>query len=73
MDTVLEGLEKEAREAKKGLWADPQPVPKWEGRKRKERCTAAPTAGIHAVRAIVNEGLNRDQKTVLVPVLESRG
>jgi endonuclease YncB( thermonuclease family) len=30
-DTVLEGLEKETREAKKGLWADPQPVPPWEG------------------------------------------
>jgi len=30
----LEGLENEAREAKKGLWADPHPVPQWEWRKR---------------------------------------
>jgi endonuclease YncB( thermonuclease family) len=29
---VLEGLEKEAREAKKGLWADPAPISPWEYR-----------------------------------------
>jgi micrococcal nuclease len=33
-DTVLEGLEHEARDGRKGLWADPQPVPPWEWRKR---------------------------------------
>jgi endonuclease YncB( thermonuclease family) len=31
--TLLEGLEKETREAKKGLWADPEPVPPWEWRR----------------------------------------
>jgi micrococcal nuclease len=29
----LESLEKDARDAKKGLWADPQPVPPWEWRR----------------------------------------
>ena len=33
-DAVLEGFEHKAREAKKGLWSDPQPVPPWEWRKR---------------------------------------
>ena len=33
-DLDLEKLEKEAREGRKGLWADPQPVPPWESRKR---------------------------------------
>jgi len=27
--TELEGFEEDAREARKGLWADPQPVPPW--------------------------------------------
>jgi len=31
-NTALEGLENEAREAKKGLWADPRSVPPWEWR-----------------------------------------
>jgi micrococcal nuclease len=35
-DIVLRvsGLEIEAREARKGLWVDPHPVPPWEWRKR---------------------------------------
>ena len=34
-NTELEGLEKAAREGRKGLWADPYPVPPWEWRKRR--------------------------------------
>jgi endonuclease YncB( thermonuclease family) len=34
-DAVLEGLENEARESRKGLWVDPHPVPPWEWRKKK--------------------------------------
>ena len=35
VNTTLEGLENEAREARKGLWADPHLVPTWVWRKRK--------------------------------------
>ncbi|MDP3596772.1 MAG: thermonuclease family protein [Nitrospirota bacterium] len=38
-DTALEGLEKAAREAKKGLWVDPAPIPPWVYRKAKRRQT----------------------------------
>ena len=33
-DRVLQRLEMEAREAQRGWWADPQPLPPWEWRKR---------------------------------------
>ena len=33
-DRVLEGLEKDARKGKKGLWADPKPTPPSEWRKQ---------------------------------------
>ena len=36
-DMVLEQLEREARDARKGLWADPHPVPPWAWRKRKKQ------------------------------------
>ncbi|UVT20124.1 MAG: thermonuclease family protein [Nitrospira sp.] len=35
-DTVLEGLESEARQAKKGLWIDPHPIAPWEWRASKK-------------------------------------
>ena len=35
-DATLERLETEAREAQRGLWADPQPVPPWEWRRHLE-------------------------------------
>lgn len=33
-DVILAGLEVTARVTKKGLWADPDPIPPWEWRKR---------------------------------------
>jgi micrococcal nuclease len=34
-DSVLKALEAEAREANRGLWIEPRPIPPWEWRKRK--------------------------------------
>ena len=39
---LLKSLEKEVREARKGLWADPQPVPPWEWRTHKPVCYREP-------------------------------
>jgi micrococcal nuclease len=36
-DAELERLELEAREAKRGLWEDPEPIPPWEFRKTQRR------------------------------------
>jgi endonuclease YncB( thermonuclease family) len=36
-DSVLAALEMEAREAKLGLWAEPEPLPPWEFRHRQRR------------------------------------
>jgi hypothetical protein len=33
LDTELESLEQQARDAKRGLWADPAPIPPWVYRK----------------------------------------
>ena len=35
-DNTLGQLEEEARTAKRGLWADPEPLPPWEFRKRQK-------------------------------------
>ena len=35
VDETIEGLEKEAKEAKRGLWADKNPIPPWDWRKGK--------------------------------------
>ena len=36
-DPALARLETEARKARRGLWADPEPVPPWEWRRKKGR------------------------------------
>lgn len=43
-DAVLEVLETQAREARRGLWIDPRPVPPWEWRKGSTRLNRADTS-----------------------------
>jgi endonuclease YncB( thermonuclease family) len=35
-DEILKDIQKNARLAKRGLWADPDPIPPWEWRSKKE-------------------------------------
>lgn len=39
-DVRLEAMEQEARFAKRGLWAEPHPVPPWEWRAAGHKCHA---------------------------------
>jgi hypothetical protein len=63
---MLEGLEKAAREAKKGLWADPQPVSPWEWRKRQE--DSRPMGSCHCMRDGVMRMISHAMAMTLVPV-----
>jgi hypothetical protein len=64
-NTVLEGLEKEAREGKKGLWADSHPVPPWEWRKarRDARVHLADTSTLYLLVESSGWGLSDDPPT----------
>lgn len=42
-DTSLYTLEAEARNAQRGLWADPNPIPPWEFRKKNKTAFQSPT------------------------------
>jgi hypothetical protein len=50
-DMVLEGLENEAREGRKGLCADPKPMPLW---KWSQDCVCPVERDVHALRKILD-------------------
>jgi len=51
-DTILEGLEQEARETRKGLWVDRHPLPPWEWRKQSKLIRLNHTQGESLVRTL---------------------
>ncbi len=59
LDAELEKLEKDAREVKKGLWVEPNPVPPWEWRKRKGSNDAQQGAAPRGQDAITGQDLRR--------------
>ena len=61
---MLEGLEREARVAKKGLWADPAPIPPWAGQVITPPTLEASTT--HNIGGTVTLNPATDDATVLV-------
>src|SRR5574340_557789 len=52
-DVELEKLEKAAREAKKGLWVDPAPIPPWVYRKARRERSEEHTSELQSPKDIV--------------------
>jgi endonuclease YncB( thermonuclease family) len=63
-DRSLEALEQEAREAKRGLWSDPHPIPPWEVRHPKK--SLAPVMSADLLDA---EPLSKTPDTTSVPII----
>ncbi len=85
-DTVLEGLEHEAQETKKGLWVDPSPIPPWVYRKARRGQAldlsdlvplGAPTEGSESTRGppllgAIEKGSAPSASTSPYPVIGNR-
>ncbi len=55
-DTILENLENEAKQVKRGLWSDPKPIPPWEYRKKQYQRN--PTSSVASSRDSKDQTFN---------------